>query len=519
MKSYWVLLVLAFLLAFLSGYEWFATSREEEPIPAEALDALLGRFLRHHRGQRLALSKLLPSEQGDSLLDPGTLLPQLANFPYDQLLALERDVAAGTLERAPVHPGLQKAWRWHRALAGIALPADFFAQPPYVHPTGGSYVRRAWESGKKEFKERSWIQAHLLWVHAGELALLSSGAPDLLDPGRRILADLEPEQLHALHERDGVVLSSHHLLISRTGVRPEEDLYDVHPRRDWDAFLAGTAVRLVPHQHGVPALARRGHLDWQPDSRLAKDRRLTARKIEFAGILGMALGLGFLFVRGLSNRFAEATRRRFMLQTLTHELRTPLASARLSLERLRDGFDQLGDAQTAFLRLCDDMARLDRVVQISRRYLLDSADGRLLELAPVVVESPGAYIGELIERVVPENPDAIELVMPEQEAPATFDPYWVGVCITNLLENALRHGRPPVTVRASREADTFTLQVQDAGTCALSLEEMMKPFTRGPASAGSGLGLSIIASVLTQIEGNLTYTENPTCFTMRWRVR
>jgi signal transduction histidine kinase len=52
--------------------------------------------------------------------------------------------------------------------------------------------------------------------------------------------------------------------------------------------------------------------------------------------------------------------------------------------------------------------------------------------------------------------------------------------VRNLLDNAVRHGTPPVRLTADRTGDTVTIRVRDHGP--------------GPGN-GSGLGLSIVSRI------------------------
>jgi signal transduction histidine kinase len=73
--------------------------------------------------------------------------------------------------------------------------------------------------------------------------------------------------------------------------------------------------------------------------------------------------------------------------------------------------------------------------------------------------------------------------------------------LTNLLDNAARHGAPPILLslaidRAARQA---TLIVEDHGPGIVDAQRMLQPFERGDASraqGGAGLGLAIVARIV-----------------------
>jgi signal transduction histidine kinase len=80
--------------------------------------------------------------------------------------------------------------------------------------------------------------------------------------------------------------------------------------------------------------------------------------------------------------------------------------------------------------------------------------------------------------------------------------------ITNLLDNAVRYGAPPITVTAGRTADVIRLTVHDHGTGMDSdfLPRAVERFSRADAARttpGTGLGLSLVDAIVTAHHGEL----------------
>ena len=88
-------------------------------------------------------------------------------------------------------------------------------------------------------------------------------------------------------------------------------------------------------------------------------------------------------------------------------------------------------------------------------------------------------------------------------APATVDgdPRLLTRLIRNLMQNALRHGAPPVEVVVARDGDTVALSVRDHGhgipenEGGRVFEAFYRPSGRGEQAGGWGLGLSLVRQI------------------------
>jgi two-component system osmolarity sensor histidine kinase EnvZ len=205
-----------------------------------------------------------------------------------------------------------------------------------------------------------------------------------------------------------------------------------------------------------------------------------------------------------------------VLRTLTHELRTPATSLRLDIEPLRLAYDDLPAAcQEPLLRVSDGIERLHRVLHRSARYLAlfetpGAPAGRLVKLRAV----PSARA--LFEELAEEWPEGVRLAAPPEDAPLHTDPEWLGVAVRNLVENAARHGAPPVAVTWAVEGAVLAVRVADGGsTEGFSLRRAVAPFGRSEQSTGLGLGLAIVDRIARLLGGRLSHAPSPTVFALR----
>jgi signal transduction histidine kinase len=125
-------------------------------------------------------------------------------------------------------------------------------------------------------------------------------------------------------------------------------------------------------------------------------------------------------------------------------------------------------------------------------------------------------VGELLRRTleVLEAP-TVKVEIPDQ-------PYVLGdgdriqQILVNLLDNAFKYGRPPVTVTGAQTADVLEIAVRDAGTGVPREEEerIFEKFYRGDpelarAPSGTGLGLYIARALAERMGGMLVVRSAP----------
>jgi two-component system osmolarity sensor histidine kinase EnvZ len=79
--------------------------------------------------------------------------------------------------------------------------------------------------------------------------------------------------------------------------------------------------------------------------------------------------------------------------------------------------------------------------------------------------------------------------------------------MTNLVDNALEHGEPPVEIRTARQGDDWLIEVRDHGPGIPDerLDDVLRPFVRlDPARSGNGhcgLGLTIVERLAREQRG------------------
>ncbi len=204
-----------------------------------------------------------------------------------------------------------------------------------------------------------------------------------------------------------------------------------------------------------------------------------------------------------------------LFSSVTHDLRTPLASIKAGITSLLDeGVTLHPDQRRELLRtVLEETDRLNRLVG----NILDLA--RVRAGALVAAKQPGG-IDEAIESVVHRMEPALSrvrlrtLVRPDlPEVP--MDPVQIDQVLSNLLENAVRFSPPGGEILISVAPWRGSLQVrvadQGPGIPEGERERVFEPFFRRDTGArtGSGLGLAIARAVVLAHGGRIWVEGSP----------
>ena len=211
----------------------------------------------------------------------------------------------------------------------------------------------------------------------------------------------------------------------------------------------------------------------------------------------------------LNQVLAEANRAKSsLLAAVSHDLRTPLAAIKTSATSLlqpQPEFDEAGRREflSAINREAD---RLDRLV----RNLLDMSRIESGALAPRLEwHNLSEIAADVIDRLQPvSDGHDIKLLGDDREFLAHVDYVQLSQVLTNLVDNAIRHGAPGAPVRVY--VSEGHIAVKNSGR-QLSDEErahMFDRFYRGDGLAsGTGLGLAIAKGVV-EAHGGRIWAEN-----------
>ncbi len=199
------------------------------------------------------------------------------------------------------------------------------------------------------------------------------------------------------------------------------------------------------------------------------------------------------------------------LSAITHELKSPLAAVRLSLETVIRGRADADTTRRFLDNAMQDVERLQglvqKVLQVTRyarghgslvRRSIDLAD--LAEEAAAAFRPRAAAVGAHVETDL------------RRDVWAEVDPEAIRIVISNLLENAAKYGgRPPeIRLRVACDDERAVLEVSDngAGIPEAERELVFQRFWRGGnemtrTTEGTGLGLHLVQQIVSAHRGSI----------------
>jgi two-component system OmpR family sensor kinase len=187
-----------------------------------------------------------------------------------------------------------------------------------------------------------------------------------------------------------------------------------------------------------------------------------------------------------------------------HELRSPIAVVKTELEsalRTGDYGPQVGESLAAAVEECDHLAQLAEDLLVVAR----SAEGELplrreqVEVSPLLEDVRRRFADRAARserRIRVEGADGLRV---------SADPLRLRQALSNLVDNALRHGRGEIVLRSRRADGAVELEVSDQGPGFPPeiADRAFERFARGDLArtrGGTGLGMAIVRA-LAQAHG------------------
>lgn len=304
-------------------------------------------------------------------------------------------------------------------------------------------------------------------------------------------------------------------------IRDVNDLLCRLARRDRDRLIGAPAHRAL-------RLEEPGGNDWWrcsclldadpallpriPEQRLDLHREgatpvpvtVTGRRVPGRGGRPDALWVG---MRRADRRIEQERQRSDLISTASHELRAPLTSVRGFTKTLLARWDRFDDAtRRQMLATIDEDA--DRVT----RLLAGLLDVSRIDAGRLPLRRRIAQLADVVEpqarRFAVEHPDRQLTVDVEPGLPdVIIDPDRIEQVLSNLLDNAVKHGRGAVGITVRRDDGMVRCSVADDGgpIPAGELARLFGKYYRiqDARTSGLGLGLYISRGIVTAHGGRI----------------
>jgi len=233
-----------------------------------------------------------------------------------------------------------------------------------------------------------------------------------------------------------------------------------------------------------------------------------------AAALTLALGL-ILAIRAVRAGVALTAMRSDFVSSVTHELKTPLASIRamadtlarrpIGGETVRDYAGLLLQEAKRLQRLVDNLLAYARVTDVTEMYSFE----------PI---APAELIDDVLENFrhpLTEGEFKVDVDIPVDVPLMRADRTAIMLAIDNLVDNAIRYSPKEhfLRITARRDGTNVMIGIQDQGIGIApdELSIVRRKFTRGKMTRadGSGLGLAIVSRIVADHKGTLMLESEP----------
>ncbi|MEP6711326.1 MAG: ATP-binding protein [Ferruginibacter sp.] len=245
-------------------------------------------------------------------------------------------------------------------------------------------------------------------------------------------------------------------------------------------------------------------------------KRKTAQYIGEGSIFLLLILAGAIFVfRAVRRQLKLSHEQQNFMIAITHELKTPIAVAKLNLETLQKR--KLDETQQQRL-IYNTLQETDRLNTLCNNMLLSSQ----IEAGGYRITNEEINWSSLVKNCVDDfagrYPERKILPHIQPEIFITGDQFLLQIAINNLVENALKYSpkESDINIILVQSGEQALLKVKDSGT-GIADNEKKKVFEKfyrigneaTKRARGTGLGLYLTHKIIITHKGNIILSDNP----------
>jgi signal transduction histidine kinase len=236
-------------------------------------------------------------------------------------------------------------------------------------------------------------------------------------------------------------------------------------------------------------------------------------------VLAVTFFAGFVSWTDMRREVASAKVRTEFVESVTHELRTPLASIRMFAETLRHRAPAAGPMQAECLdTIIGESERLTRLVDNVLDFSKIEQGRKIYRLAPVELARVVEAVVRTMRYPLERKRFALEVTVSPDLPAIAADADALEQAILNLLSNAVKYSGEAreIRLRVDRDGDDAVIRVQDKGVGIAPDQHrrIFERFYRAPTPAsgettGAGLGLTLVEHIARAHGGSVTVESAP----------
>lgn len=242
----------------------------------------------------------------------------------------------------------------------------------------------------------------------------------------------------------------------------------------------------------------------------------TTRLVAFGGISGLVFAVGLVLTVRAARASARLTEMRTdFVSTVTHELKTPIATIKAAAETLaRDRLTEMS-VQTCGRIVVMESDRLTRLVENLLAYSRITEVADTYTFVAVDVAAVLNDIQENFEARLDRHGFELDIRIAAGTRAVRGDRFALRLLFGNLVDNAIKYSGDErrLTLRATGTGTDVMVQVEDTGVGIdpAELPQVVKKFGRGKFAphGGSGLGLAIASRIAEDHGGSLHIESSP----------